>query len=56
MKKTVTKPEAIPMDDQQRIFGKLLEREYSIYDLIKRPNVDWRQLQDFMKLDQDYDE
>jgi tRNA uridine 5-carboxymethylaminomethyl modification enzyme len=44
------------MDDQQRIFGKLLEREYSIYDLIKRPNVDWRQLQDFMKLDQDYDE
>jgi len=56
MKKTVTKPEAIPMDDQQRIFGKLLEREYSIYDLIKRPNVDWRQLQDFMKLDQDYDD
>ena len=56
MKKTVTKPEAIPKNDQQRIFGKQLEREYSIYDLIKRPNVDWRQLQDFMKLDQDYDE
>ena len=56
MKKTVTKPEAIPMDDQQRIFGKLLEREYSIYDLIKRPNVDWRQLKDFMMLDQDYDD
>ena len=56
MKKTVTKPEAIPTDDQQRIFGKQLEREYSIYDLIKRPNVDWRQLQDFMKLDQDYDD
>ena len=56
MKKTVTKPEAIPTDDQQRIFGKQLEREYSIYDLIKRPNVNWRQLQDFMKLDQDYDD
>ena len=56
MKKTVTKPDVIPVDDQQRIFGKQLEREYSIYDLIKRPNVDWRQLQDFMKLDQDYDD
>ncbi|EDZ64728.1 tRNA uridine 5-carboxymethylaminomethyl modification enzyme GidA [beta proteobacterium KB13] len=56
MKKTVTKPEAIPADDQQRIFGKKLEREYSIYDLIKRPNVNWKQLQDFMRLDQDYDD
>jgi tRNA uridine 5-carboxymethylaminomethyl modification enzyme len=56
MKKTVTKPEAIPTDDQQRIFGKQLEREYSIYDLIKRPNVNWKKLQDFMKLDQDYDD
>ena len=56
MRKTVTKPEAIPTDDQQRIFGKQLEREYSIYDLIKRPNVNWKKLQDFMKLDQDYDD
>ena len=56
MKKTVTKPESIPTDDQQRIFGKQLEREYSIYDLIKRPNVNWKKLQDFMKLDQDYDD
>ena len=56
MKKTVIKPEAIPPDDQHRIFGKLLEREYNIYDLIKRPNVDWSQLHDFMKLDQDYDD
>jgi tRNA uridine 5-carboxymethylaminomethyl modification enzyme len=35
------RPEAIPETEQERVLGKLLERETRYFDLLRRPNVAW---------------
>jgi tRNA uridine 5-carboxymethylaminomethyl modification enzyme len=42
--RTWARPESIPAKFQEDTFGKALEREYSLHDLLRRPNVRYEQL------------
>ncbi|MCB5185720.1 tRNA uridine-5-carboxymethylaminomethyl(34) synthesis enzyme MnmG [Methylobacillus gramineus] len=44
LKKTFIHPQHVPVDDLQRVFGKLLEREYSMFELLRRPEVSYEGL------------
>ena len=44
LKAAWARPDAIPVADQERVLGKLLERETRYFDLLRRPNVDWNAL------------
>ena len=52
--KTLIRPADIPKSDQRSIFGKELEREYNLFDLIKRPNVNLKQLMPFCNIKLDF--
>ncbi|GHU23698.1 tRNA uridine 5-carboxymethylaminomethyl modification enzyme MnmG [Betaproteobacteria bacterium] len=41
LKSAWARPEAIPETGQERVLGKLLERETRYFDLLRRPNVSW---------------
>ncbi|MCB5189039.1 tRNA uridine-5-carboxymethylaminomethyl(34) synthesis enzyme MnmG [Methylobacillus caricis] len=44
LKKTFVHPQHVPDDDLQRVFGKVLEREYSLFELLRRPEVNYEAL------------
>lgn len=44
MKSTWVNPRLIPGHDAIRVLGKALEREYSLFDLLRRPDVDYAAL------------
>ncbi|MDR2924888.1 MAG: tRNA uridine-5-carboxymethylaminomethyl(34) synthesis enzyme MnmG [Azoarcus sp.] len=41
LKAAWARPEAISEADQQRVFGKALERETRFFDLLRRPEISW---------------
>jgi tRNA uridine 5-carboxymethylaminomethyl modification enzyme len=44
LKSTRVQAAQIPADDQIRVLGKVLERDYSLFDLLRRPEVSYRSL------------
>lgn len=44
LKSTWAQPGRVPVDIQQAVLGKTLEREYSLFDLLRRPDVSYRSL------------
>jgi tRNA uridine 5-carboxymethylaminomethyl modification enzyme len=44
LKTTWAHPGRIPEPDQVRVLGQPIEREYSLFDLLRRPNVGYRSL------------
>jgi tRNA uridine 5-carboxymethylaminomethyl modification enzyme len=44
LKSTWVNPASLPEDDAQRVLGKGIEREYSLFDLLRRPEVDYQTL------------
>ena len=49
LSKLVIKPSDLSDEEQLRLFGKKLEREYSAFDLIKRPSVEVNHLLDSLQ-------
>ena len=47
-KATWARPQAISIQDQEVILGQPLEREHSLFDLLRRPNVGYRALQPWL--------
>lgn len=39
LKRTFVRPETLPAADAERVLGKAIEREYSLFELLRRPNV-----------------
>ena len=48
LRSTWAQPKAIPEDRARAVLGQPLEREYSLYDLLRRPNVSYCSLQELM--------
>ena len=44
LKATWAHPGRIPDEDQRRVLGQAIEREYSLFDLLRRPDVSYRSL------------
>lgn len=44
LKSTWVKPSTLPAEDAQRVLGKNIEREYSLFELLRRPEVSYEQL------------
>ncbi|MGL5631041.1 MAG: tRNA uridine-5-carboxymethylaminomethyl(34) synthesis enzyme MnmG, partial [Azovibrio sp.] len=44
LKSTWVKPSTLPPEDAQRVLGKNIEREYSLFELLRRPEVTYEQL------------
>ncbi|HUW51662.1 MAG TPA: tRNA uridine-5-carboxymethylaminomethyl(34) synthesis enzyme MnmG [Sulfuricella sp.] len=44
LKSTWVNPKLLPQEDAERVLGKSIEREYSLLDLLRRPDVDYRNL------------
>ena len=44
LKSTWVNPATLPQDDAMRVLGKPIEREYSLFDLLRRPEVDYASL------------
>jgi tRNA uridine 5-carboxymethylaminomethyl modification enzyme len=44
LKTTWLRPNALPEEDLLRVVGKSLERDYSLYELLRRPNVSYHDL------------
>jgi len=42
------RPDRIPVEDQVRVLGQPLEREHSLFDLLRRPNVSYDSLRDWL--------
>jgi tRNA uridine 5-carboxymethylaminomethyl modification enzyme len=47
LKATWAHPSRIPAADQERVLGKSMEREYSFFDLLRRPEVSYSSLMSF---------
>ncbi len=45
LKSTWVQPSTLPVSDAETLLGKALEHEYSLADLLRRPNVDFRTLE-----------
>lgn len=41
LKRTFVRPEALPAEDTMRVLGKAIEHEYSLFDLLRRPDVSY---------------
>jgi tRNA uridine 5-carboxymethylaminomethyl modification enzyme len=54
LSKLIIKPSDISQKKQIQLFGKSLEREYSAFELIKRPNVEVNQLLQSMQKDHEF--
>lgn len=50
------KPGDVPEEDACRVLGKNIEREYSLYDLLRRPDVNYADLMHLVKISADMDE
>ena len=48
-KATWVQPQRIPVEDQQVVLGQRLEREYSLFDLLRRPGVAYDALKPWLK-------
>jgi len=44
LKSTWVQPGKVPLEDQLRVLGVAMEREYSYFDLLRRPNVSYDSL------------
>jgi tRNA uridine 5-carboxymethylaminomethyl modification enzyme len=44
LKSTWVQPNTLPQQDALRVLGKLIEREYSLFDLLRRPDVSYEAL------------
>jgi len=44
LKATWAQPSRVPAQDQERVLGQAMEREYSLFDLLRRPNVSYGSL------------
>ncbi len=44
LKSTWVHPSKVPAEDAERVLGKPLEREYTLHDLLRRPDVDYLSL------------
>jgi tRNA uridine 5-carboxymethylaminomethyl modification enzyme len=44
LRRTWVNPRILPVEDAQRVLGKNIEREYSLYDLLLRPDVNYTSL------------
>ncbi|WP_018412569.1 tRNA uridine-5-carboxymethylaminomethyl(34) synthesis enzyme MnmG [Methyloversatilis thermotolerans] len=44
LRSTWVRPETLPADDALRVLGKAIEREYSLFDLLRRPDVSYASL------------
>ncbi len=44
LKATWAQPSRVPVQDQERVLGQAMEREYSLFDLLRRPNVSYGSL------------
>jgi tRNA uridine 5-carboxymethylaminomethyl modification enzyme len=44
LKATWMNPRLLPADEATRVLGKAIEREYSLFDLLRRPDVDYAAL------------
>ncbi len=44
LKSTWVNPRTLPAEDAKRLFGQPIEREYSLHELLRRPNVSYRSL------------
>ena len=44
LKATWVQPARVPLEDQERVLGKAMEREYSLFDLLRRPEVSYSSL------------
>lgn len=49
LKSTWINPNVVDALESERVLGKAIEREYNLYDLLKRPNVDYASLTTFHK-------
>jgi len=47
LKGTWAQPGRVPVDIQEAVLGKVMEREYSLFDLLRRPDVSYRSLSEF---------
>src|SRR5512139_1942361 len=47
LKATWAQPGRIPLEDQVRVLGQPMEREYSLFDLLRRPDVGYHSLLSF---------
>jgi len=41
LRNTWVSPRTLPAEDAMRVFGKLIEREYSLHELLRRPDVNY---------------
>lgn len=44
LKSTWVNPKLLPQEDAERVLGKNIEHEYSLHDLLRRPDVDYQKL------------
>ena len=44
LKRTFLRPESLPQADAERVLGKAIEREYPLFDLLRRPEVTYETL------------
>lgn len=44
LKRTFVQPGTLPVDDAMRVLGKQIEHEYSLFELLRRPNVSYESL------------
>jgi len=51
LKTTWLNPASLPEQEAERVLGKKIEREYSLYDLLRRPQVDYRSLVSLPEMD-----
>lgn len=51
LRSTWVNPKVIAQAEAERVLGKGMDREYNLYDLLKRPDVDYKALTNFVKMD-----
>lgn len=44
LKRTFVRPETLPKEDAMRVMGKAIEHEYSLFELLRRPDVSYEAL------------
>jgi tRNA uridine 5-carboxymethylaminomethyl modification enzyme len=44
LRSTWIRPDTLPAEDAQRVLGKAIEREYTLFDLLRRPDVSYASL------------
>lgn len=52
LKKTYVQPANVPRETQEAVLGKVLDHEYSLFELLRRPEVSYQGLLDLMPTDE----